>query len=70
VNDEFVKKYRYRDKHIKCCAICGHHWNNRMRNKIMCDGSFTKEGVSITVNPMGVCKMYFPDKQEAGNGNC
>jgi hypothetical protein len=66
VNDEFVKKYRYRDKHIRCCATCSSHWNNPLLNTMVCGGPLTKNGLPIEVSPGAICKMYYPKNQEAG----
>jgi hypothetical protein len=39
---------------------------NSIINKIMCGGSFTKEGTSTKVDFNGICKMYYPEKMEEG----
>jgi hypothetical protein len=68
VNDAFAKKYHYKRQPImKCCSTCGHHWNHHLFNKIMCGGSFTKEGTSTTVDANGICKRYYPEKMEVSH---
>jgi hypothetical protein len=29
----------------------------------MCDGTFTKEGMSTEVEENGICKRYYPEKK-------
>jgi hypothetical protein len=65
VNDIFAKRYRYR-RITESCVNCGHSWRNRLKNRLMCDGTFTKEGMSTEVELNGICKMYYPEKMEVG----
>jgi hypothetical protein len=62
MNDIFLKQYRYRRHPIKGCCTCIHHWENPIMNTIMCNGSFTKDGMSTQVDFNGICKQYCPEK--------
>jgi hypothetical protein len=68
VNNIFAKQYRYRRHGIKCCRTCIRHWINPILNTIQCSGSFTRDGMPTRVDFNGICKMYCPEKQEAGRG--
>jgi hypothetical protein len=70
VNAESVKKCRYRIVKVKCCFTCEHRIINHVNRRIFCDKVFTDIGRVEEVDLLGFCKMYYPDKQEAGNGNC